>query len=353
MSKNTKILIVDDEPQNAEIMREILSFHPKYEYRVAMSGEEALEILESYFPDIILLDIMMPGIDGYEVCRRVREKKRHALSKIVMLSGKSMIGDRLKGYSAGADDYITKPFVEDELLAKLEVFSKLNRMEEVDNLKTMALNILSHETRTPLNGIILGSELLNDMKGLPEQAQKYIEMIRESGARIQDLVEKISRYCVVKDGLQLNVCDKRFDERISAILKTIPRPLGLKIVYDFIGNVCFSADWELLEEVLLTVLNNAVKNSPENGSITIEYRRCDSSIKIIIKDQGPGVDPAVSEKIFDGLYSPDILHHRQGTGLSLAIAKEIIEEHGGSICCRNRKGKGAVFEISLRDYEMS
>ena len=353
MSKNTKILIVDDEPQNTEIMREILSFHPKYEYRVAMSGEEALDILESYFPDIILLDIMMPGIDGYEVCRRVREKKKHTLSKIVMLSGKSMIADRLKGYSAGADDYITKPFVEDELLAKLEVFSKLNRMEEVDNLKTMALNILSHETRTPLNGIILGGELLNDMKGLPEQAKKYIEMIRESGASILNLVEKISRYCAVKDGLQLNVCEKRFDERISAILKTIVRPFGLKIIYDFIGNTCFSADWELLEEAFLIILDNAVKNSQENGSIVIEYRRCNSRIKISFKDQGPGVDPAVSEKIFDGLYSPDILHHRQGTGLSLAIAKEIIEEHGGNICCRNREGKGAAFEISLRDHRIS
>lgn len=350
MSKKTKILVVDDEPQNAEIIKEILSFHPKYEYRVAMSGEEALEILESYFPDIILLDIMMPGIDGYEVCRRVREKKNHTFSKIVMLSGKAMIGDRLKGYSAGVDDYITKPFVEDELLAKLEVFSKLNRMEEVDNLKTMALNILSHETRTPLNGIILGSELLSDMMGLPEQAKKHIEMIRESGARIQDLVEKISRYCAVKDGLQLNLCEKRFDERISAVLETIAPPFGLKIICDLTGNTSFSADWKLLEEAFLLVLDNAVKNSHENGSITIEYRRCNSRITINFKDEGPGVDPAVSEKIFDGLYSPDILHHRQGTGLSLAIAKEIIEEHGGSICCRNREGKGAAFEISLRDY---
>ncbi|KJS00084.1 MAG: hypothetical protein VR65_14360 [Desulfobulbaceae bacterium BRH_c16a] len=353
MTKKTKVLIVDDEPQNAKIMREILSFHPKYDYRVAMSGEQALEILESYFPDIILLDIMMPGIDGYEVCRWVRGKKEHKLSKIVMISGMSMIEDRLKGYNSGADDYISKPFVEDELLAKLEVFSKLNRMEEVDNLKTMALNILSHETRTPLNGIILGSELLSDMKGLPEKARQYVDMIRESGARIQDLVEKISRYCLVKEGLQLIVCEKRFDQILTELLEKIDPPSDLHIIYDFSGDMNFWADWDLLEEAFLTVLDNAVKNSPETGAILIEYQKSDSLIKVSIKDQGPGIDPAVSEKIFDGLYSADILHHRQGTGLSLAIAKAIVEEHGGKIRCRNRKEKGAAFEITFREYSES
>ena len=90
-----------------------------------------------------------------------------------------MKGNRLKDYSAGTDDYITKPFIEDQSVAKLEVFSKLNRIEEVDQLKTTELNILNHETRTPLKGIILGSESLFDMQDLPDQAKKYIEMIRE------------------------------------------------------------------------------------------------------------------------------------------------------------------------------
>jgi signal transduction histidine kinase len=348
MPKHIKILIVDDEPQNTEIMREILSFHPKYEYRVAMSGEQALAILDSYFPDIILLDIMMPGMDGYEVCRRVREKRKHKFSKILMISGRSMVGDRLKGYNSGADDYITKPFVEDELLAKLDVFSKLNRMEEVDGLKTMALNILSHETRTPLNGIILASELLSDMSGLPEQANKYIDMVRESGTRIQDLVEKISRYCMVKEGLQLSLSEKRFDERMTEILKKCNPPSGINIVCDFSGDVSFFADWELLEEAIATVVDNAIKNSPDDGTISIKYRKSGEFLTISIKDQGPGVDQALSEKIFGGLYSSDILHHRQGTGLSLAIAKEIIEEHGGGICCRNNKDNGAEFEITIK-----
>lgn len=350
MAKHTKILIVDDESQNTEIMREILSFHPRYEYRVAMSGEQALEVLDSYFPDIILLDIMMPGIDGYEVCRRVREKDKHKFSKIVMISGMSMIGDRLKGYSAGADDYITKPFIEDELLAKLDVFSKLNRMEEVDNLKTMALNILSHETRTPLNGIILASELLSDMQGLPQQARKYLDMISESGTRIQGLVEKISRYCTVKEGgVQLSLYENRFDERISEVVRKCNPPSGIKIACEYSGDVNFFADWELLEEAIETVVDNAIKSSPEDGSVKIIYKKTSPFITISIKDQGPGIDEALREKIFDGLFSSDLLHHRQGIGLSLAIAKEIIEEHGGQIFCKDNKDNGAEFEITLRD----
>ena len=160
-----------------------MSFHPQYECRGAISGEEALAILKSYFPEIILLDVMMPGIDGYEVCRRIRSQNEHKFAKIIMISGMSMIDDRLKGYDAGADDYLTKPYVEDELLAKLKVYSKLNRMEEVDNLKTTAMNILNHETKTPLNGIILGSELLSEMEDLPEKAKHYVDFVHESGLR--------------------------------------------------------------------------------------------------------------------------------------------------------------------------
>ena len=161
---------------------------------MAISGEDALAQLETFFPDIILLDIVMPGIDGYEVCKRIRGEEKHRFVKIMMTSEKSMIVDRLKGHRAGANDFISKPLIEDELLAKLEVFSKFNRMEEVDLLKTAILNILSHETRTPYNGIILGSEFLHDMPELLEQVKNYVEVIRKSGVKIQAIIEKISRY---------------------------------------------------------------------------------------------------------------------------------------------------------------
>jgi len=347
MKKITKILVIDDEPENVLVMREMLSFHPQYKCKVGHSGKEALDILQTYFPDIILLDVMMPGINGYDVCRHVRAEHKHKFSKIIMVSGRSTIDDRLMGYDAGADDYLTKPYVEGELLAKLAVYSKLNRMEELDSLKTTALNVLSHEIRTPLNGIILGSELLGEIDGLPEKAIQYIELVRESGLKIQDLVKKIARYYSVKDGIEKKMSTQLLCLVIGCVINGLVFDDAHKVMVscECEENIVFAADWQLLQEALAYVVDNAHKNTPESGLVTIDCAINGSDVCIHISDQGPGIEPSQTERIFDGLFIPNLLHHRQGTGLSLAIAKEIIEDHGGRISCRNRNENGTLYEI--------
>ncbi|MBU1140379.1 MAG: response regulator, partial [Proteobacteria bacterium] len=177
----SKVLIVDDEPINVKLIEEILEYEDEFTCRTAINGEEALSILDNYYPDIILLDIMMPGMSGYETCRRIKNEKKHKFAKVLMISGKAMVEERLAGYEAGADDYITKPFIDDELLAKLKVFSKLKKTEEIDELKTSILQLFSHETKTPLNGILLGSQLILDSPSLPEKITDYARLIKISG----------------------------------------------------------------------------------------------------------------------------------------------------------------------------
>ena len=128
MPKN-KILIVDDNISNIEYLLAILE-DGNYEVAKAYSGEEALTIASTFLPNIILLDIMMPGIDGYEVCQRIRETPflKHVI--VIMTSAKALVSEKLKGYRAGADDYITKPFDDEELLAKLAVYQRLRHIEE-------------------------------------------------------------------------------------------------------------------------------------------------------------------------------------------------------------------------------
>jgi len=115
-----KILIVDDDDLNVEIIEEILD--DDFEFRSASNGTEALEIAAFFLPDLILLDIMMPDIDGYEVCRQIRNNQKLSLTKIILLSAKQLVSDRLDGYRSGADDYISKPFDPEELIAKINVF---------------------------------------------------------------------------------------------------------------------------------------------------------------------------------------------------------------------------------------
>jgi CheY-like chemotaxis protein len=132
MENQYKILAVDDDLANLNIISEMLE--DRYEVEIATSGEEGLKIAKQIVPDLILLDIMMPGIDGYEVCRRLRSDATFANTKILFLSAKELVRDRLTGYDAGGDDYITKPFDDEELLAKIRVFLRLKLEEEMKSL---------------------------------------------------------------------------------------------------------------------------------------------------------------------------------------------------------------------------
>ncbi len=120
MNGKDKILAVDDDPNNIAILEELLS--EEYNLKTAMTGERAVQVALEFQPDVILLDIMMPGIDGYEVCRQLRENELTRNAKIVMVSARAMKSERHEGFKAGADDYITKPFDGDELLAKLYIY---------------------------------------------------------------------------------------------------------------------------------------------------------------------------------------------------------------------------------------
>lgn len=127
MQRQSRILLVDDNPTNLAILEEMLG--DEYRWEAATSGEEALEIAPDFQPDLILLDVMMPGTNGYETCRRIRANPALRNVKIVMVSAKALVSERLEGYDAGADDYLTKPFDEKELLAKVRVYLSREQMK--------------------------------------------------------------------------------------------------------------------------------------------------------------------------------------------------------------------------------
>lgn len=348
MERKIKLLAVDDEVQNTKILREIVSFYPRYILQTASSGEECLDILNRFKPDIILLDIMMPGMDGYEVCKEVRKNKNHKYAKIIMVSGLSMVDDRLKAYDAGADDYIAKPFVEEELIAKLDVFSKLSRMEEVDDLKTTALNILSHEARTPLNGMFLALDLLEREYGYEQISKGYLAILRNSSERLKYLLEKISRYCEVKSGLNVSNTEGKIDNFLGKIIESFDcekNNVKFDIIYE--GDLTLVTDWSLFYEIVYEIVENAFKNSPKEGKIKISWINGKKQFGLSIEDEGPGIEEGMRGKIFQSLYSPDVLHHSSGIGLSLAIVEAIVGLLGGNIFCEEAISGGAKFTIKM------
>ena len=345
----TKILIVDDEPINVKLIEEILEYEDEFQCETAMDGESALAILDVYNPDIIVLDIMMPGLNGYEICKQIKKNERHKFAKVLMVSGKAMVEERLEGYEAGADDYITKPFVDDELLAKLKVFSKLKKAEEIDELKTGILQLFSHETKTPLNGILLGSQLILDTPSLPDKITEYAKLIKISGERIHDLVRKILLLSSLKSPQRLTLGIQPLGTYLAGLTSKNEYLPSYNIKFDLIcpENFNLNVDWKLFHEAVVAVIDNGIKFTPAGGTLSIKAQ-CDSNFVFLhVQDQGPGVDPTLKEKIFDEFYSQQIENHSKGTALSLAISKKIMQLHGGDLCVEGAAEEGATFTFTL------
>src|SRR5262249_4506566 len=176
---NTRILIVDDHPTNIAILEEILGEH--YTLKTATCGEEALAVALDFQPALVLLDIMMPGFGGYETCRQIRAHPSLRHIKIIMVSARALVAERLQGYEAGADDYITKPFDEEELVAKVRVHMRLSSLEEVEQFTSDVLTLLRHETRTPLNSMLAPLQMLRaEAEMATEERSMLLDMVYES-----------------------------------------------------------------------------------------------------------------------------------------------------------------------------
>lgn len=373
MKSSPKILIVDDNALSAEVLEDILC--ADYQCLTVYSGEEALKAVAEYSPDLLLLDIMMPGIDGYEVCRQIRMDMQLAFIKVILVSSKGLISERLKGYAAGADDYITKPFSGEELKAKVDVFLKLKRLSEMNQIKSDVLSFFSHETRTPLNAVLGGAELLKGDDSLSADAQQCVELIHDSGKRLLEFAEK----AMLLNELKLETVHFRpRKENLFKHIKTaenlceqgkVKKGLSVECIGDL--DCELTVDWPLVDGVLYSLMNNAVSyankgsvitvsittgvdeisNDTLNNSLDVCEKMSVGSCVVRVRDQGEGITESVAKKIFDPFTASGVVHPSQGTGLSLAIAKSVMDIHGGNISTVCRPGEGGEFVLAFPQIE--
>lgn len=350
MSNDIKVLLVDDDARNIRILEEILE--DDFSVESAASGEQALDRVVGFAPDIVLLDVMMPGIDGLEVTRRIRQLDDLRLIKIILVSGKARIEERLDGYAAGADDYVTKPFDHMELLAKVNVYAKLKTVEEVDRLKTDFLSLINHETGTPLNAIIGFSSLLLEEPSMRDEHRKMVARILEAGRYLH---EKIDRLLLLSDLKKEDRCQKtriQAGELVDSALQEVAdavRDRQITLEREVSPEFAFQGNYQLLQKALALILHNAVRFSPVGGTVVLRQlvsgdgRHC----QFEVRDSGPGIDEGISEKLVGGFHVSSIDRHSNGLGISLALAKLISEMHGGSVTARNDENGGAVLTLSL------
>ena len=350
MKPKNKILIVDDNPANTTVLKEILK--NRYQIKKAPSGEKAIEMVSDFKPDLILLDTKMTGIDGFETCSNIRSIQQTTSTKIIMISSDGSVSERLRCYKIGADDYMIKPFEEQELLAKVGVYLRLKSVEEIDQLKSNLLTFLHHETNTPLNSIIAPVETLLENEDMsPQDRRKWLEMNYQSALRLQSLLEKAMTLCAIKSGkLKFNfeladLCSVVRDSLVK--VKTRASNRGVKIDLQLPDTAMTRIDREQITRVVTTILDNAIRFTPEEGAIEIGLSVDSTYFNLVVTDKGKGIHPDYLPFIFDEFSDPGMKYHSQGHGLSLAIGKHIIEQHNGIIDVRSVIDNGASFIIKI------
>ncbi len=367
------ILVVDDAASVVMAIRNILD--PYYEVKTASSGEDALTILNAFKPDLILLDVTMPGIDGYEVCRQIRANEAFRTVKIIMVSSRSELKERLNGYASGADDYIGKPFQEEELLAKVRVFLRIraleNELQQLNNtlneqvsLRTEQLLLaeklaaigrysagIVHNLNTPLQVIMGSAELL----AIKHPDNPNIMRLRKAAAQMKKIISTIistgyreggTEYTeldlneVIRDQIELLKSNPFFKHKIRTELILSPLPAYRGIYAHFSQS-----------------FGNLIKNaadamySSEQKFLSITTSVKDGVILIKISDTGHGISKERMGKIFNPFFTTKPLtasdERPTGTGLGLASAKEMIEAYGGEISVESQLGKGSIFTVIL------
>lgn len=295
MPSLNRILIVDDHPINVLGLEELLQ--DDYQVASTQSGEEALSVASTFCPDIILLDIMMPGIDGYETCRRLREFPQLQHTKIMMVSAKAMANERLQGYEAGADDYVTKPFDNDELRAKIRVYLRLKSVEEVDQLKSDVLKLLQHETRTPLNGIIGPAQIMREDAEMDvEERTMMLDMVLTSADRLHTLLDRVVTLAAMKGGsYQWHKVRIDLGDVVRSAVCRVTGYAGaqqVKIEQKLSDPPLLFIDIERVDETLRALLENAIRFSPIGGRVVICIDHHQEHVYVMVTDQGGGITPA-------------------------------------------------------------
>jgi len=340
---NNKILLIDDEIINIHLYTDILS-QMDYEIETALNGEEALNKLQTFSPDLILMDVMMPGMNGYEVCRKVRNIPRHSFTKIIMISACTDLNERLQGYQAGADDYMTKPIEKEEFLAKINVFIKLKKAEEIDQLKSDLLTLFSHETKTPLNAIFGFSGLLRESPNLTSSEKKYVDNMIKAGNHLLTFVDKTILLCELKKDYFLERSLQYLDDNLSEIVlqfheKAVKKSVEIKQYQS--DKIQLNADWTLLYKMFDYLIDNALKYSPDNETVIITSEIKDQVCQIKVIDKGKGIPENDLQFIFDPFAIKNIQNHQAGQGLSLSICRHIMMHHDGAIYASNLPDGGA------------
>jgi len=363
------VLIIDDQMTSVTALSNLL--RPEYHIYAAVNGRDAVIAAETSLPDVILLDIHMHDMDGYEVITALKKSEKTKDIPVIFITGLAGDESEEKGLALGAVDYITKPF--STAIVKLRLQNQIKMLEQLRTIERQAeqleaaleeaqaantakskfLSSMSHEIRTPMNAITgMGEILLHER--LSERQKGYVDDIVVSSKALLGIINDILDFSKIESGkLELNPVDYDFNsmiENIEAMFLYIARKKDLEFKFERLGDLpdVLYGDDIRLRQALTNILSNAVKFT-EHGYVHLKISQINDSLIFDIKDTGIGIRKDDLPKLFNAFEQVDKSKNRGvvGTGLGLVISKSFIEMMGGSITLDSDYGHGTVFTITI------
>jgi signal transduction histidine kinase len=357
------ILVVDDTVENLQLLSRLLRAHG-YEARPVTNGRDALLAARSDPPELVLLDVSMPEVDGYEVCARLKESTDLREIPVIFLTALNSTADKVRAFEAGGADYVTKPFQIDEVLARirvhvalrrsrLELLASYERLRGLEKLREDLVHMVVHDMRSPISGLIGLLHLIQTDSSctLGENATTDLQYAVQSAVGLNGLANDlldVSR--LEEDKLPL---DRRRNDLVEICRDVLQRLAPLDrtraLELDAADVVDARCDRGIVQRVLENLVGNAVKHTPAGGRIRVSAVAGPEGVRVAVRDEGPGVPPEARSKIFEKFGTVEARRERKyhSAGLGLTFCKLAVEAHGGAIGVDAGDPVGSVFWFEL------
>lgn len=361
-----KILIVDDVMSNVLLLKVLLT-NEKFAIATASNGRQALEQVEKENPDLVLLDVMMPDMSGFEVAQHLKSNPNTADIPIIFLTALNSTADIVKGFQVGANDFISKPFNKEELIirvthqislvaAKRLILSKTEELQRTIAGRDKLYSVIAHDLRSPMGSIkmVLNMLILNlPSKKIGAEMYELLTMANQTTEDVFSLLDNLLKWTKSQIG-KLNVVYQDVDlvevtDGVIEIFSMVASLKKIRIHEMKPEKMMVNADIDMLKTVVRNLLSNAIKFSKENSEVLVKMEEVDGMAVVSVQDYGCGISEEGQKKLLhtDTHFSTFGTNNEEGSGLGLLLCKDFVVKNGGKLWFTSKEGEGSIFSFSI------
>lgn len=361
-----KILIVDDVMSNVLLLKVLLT-NEKFAIATASNGRQALEQVEKENPDLVLLDVMMPDMSGFEVAQHLKSNPNTADIPIIFLTALNSTADIVKGFQVGANDFISKPFNKEELIirvthqislvaAKRLILSKTEELQRTIAGRDKLYSVIAHDLRSPMGSIkmVLNMLILNlPSEKIGAEMYELLTMANQITEDVFSLLDNLLKWTKSQIG-KLNVVYQDVDlvevtDGVIEIFSMVASLKKIRIREMKPEKMMVNADIDMLKTVVRNLLSNAIKFSKENSEVLVKMEEVDGMAVVSVQDYGCGISEEGQKKLLhtDTHFSTFGTNNEEGSGLGLLLCKDFVVKNGGKLWFTSKEGEGSIFSFSI------